>query len=150
MGDGRPQPPNLDGAIQTRRRKRVGILGIELDHHNVMSMPLINTGAVKITIPIPTLDGHIVRTGKKVRERGMHLHIPDVIPMRFKVLNLLHSVVIVHPDPHIVTRGHEPLFAGDEFGAADGEFGHLEGFDVGAAFVVPDGDVAGVEGGEGP
>ena len=70
--------------------------------------------------------------------------------MGLKVLDLLHGIVIVNAQSHIVRGGNEPLFARDEFGAADGKLGHLKGFDVRAGFVVPDGDVAGVEGGEGP
>jgi hypothetical protein len=113
-------------------------------------MSLVDAGAVEVTIPIPTFDGHIVRTGKEYGQGGMNLHITDVIPVSLKVLNLLHGVVIVNADAHIVAAGHEPLLPRDEFGASDGQFGHLKGFDVGSRFVVPNGDVAGVEGGEGP
>ena len=70
--------------------------------------------------------------------------------MCLKVLNFFHGIVIVDSQSHIIRGGHEPLFAGDEFGTSDGEFGDLKGFDVGSGFVIPDGDIAGVEGGEGP
>lgn len=80
----------------------------------------------------------------------MDFHVADVVPVTFKVFNLLHGVIIIDTDAHIVTGGDEPLFTRDEFGTTDGELGHLECFDVGSGFVVPDGDVAGVEGREGP
>mmetsp|Transcript_22741 Transcript_22741/g.46790 ORF Transcript_22741/g.46790 Transcript_22741/m.46790 type:complete len:461 (-) Transcript_22741:119-1501(-) len=146
----RSQPPDLDGAIQRRRGEGIGVFGIELDHHDVVRMPLEQLRAIEAPVPVPALDGHVVGTGQKVRQRGVHLHIPDVVGMRLEVLDLLHGVVIVHAQAHVVRRGDEPLFARDEFGAADGQLGDLEGFDVGARFVVPDGHVAGVEGGEGP
>lgn len=106
--------------------------------------------AVKIMIPVPKLDGHIVTTSEEVRQGGMDLDISDIIGMSLKVLNFLHGVVIVNPNPHIVTRADNPLLAGDEFGTSDWQFGHLEGLDVGSRFIVPDGHVARVECGEGP
>mmetsp|Transcript_6221 Transcript_6221/g.8142 ORF Transcript_6221/g.8142 Transcript_6221/m.8142 type:complete len:154 (-) Transcript_6221:377-838(-) len=56
-----PQPPDLNTAIQTSTRKRIRILGIELDLHHIMRMPLKELSAFKSTIPIPELDRHIVR-----------------------------------------------------------------------------------------
>lgn len=80
----------------------------------------------------------------------MHLDISNVVRVGFEILNLLHGIVVVNPQPHIVRAGYKPLFPRDEFGASHGQFGDFERFDVGAAFVVPNGDVAGVECGEGP
>mmetsp|Transcript_4721 Transcript_4721/g.10702 ORF Transcript_4721/g.10702 Transcript_4721/m.10702 type:complete len:228 (+) Transcript_4721:1933-2616(+) len=40
MGEGTPQPPNLDTAIQRSGCKRIRILGVELDHHDIVGMPL--------------------------------------------------------------------------------------------------------------
>mmetsp|Transcript_24115 Transcript_24115/g.50481 ORF Transcript_24115/g.50481 Transcript_24115/m.50481 type:complete len:234 (-) Transcript_24115:91-792(-) len=144
------QPPNLDAPIKTRRRKGVGIFGIELDHHNVVRMPLEQLGTIKPAIPIPALDGHIITARQKVRKGGMDLHVTDIITVRLEVLDLLHRVVIVHPQSHVVAGGDEPLFARDEFGASYREFGYLECLDIGSGFVIPDGDISGVEGGEGP
>jgi len=67
MGEGTPQSPNLNTAIERRRREGVRILGVELDHHDVVGMSLEELGAVESTIPIPALDGHII-TASRSRE----------------------------------------------------------------------------------
>mmetsp|Transcript_13695 Transcript_13695/g.29082 ORF Transcript_13695/g.29082 Transcript_13695/m.29082 type:complete len:337 (-) Transcript_13695:210-1220(-) len=150
MGEGTAQPPHLDAAIERRGGKGVGILGVELDHHDVVGVSLKELGAVEATVPIPALDGHIIATRQKVGKGRMHLHVSNVIGVGLEVLNFLHGIVIVDPQSHIVARGHEPLLSRDEFSASDRKLGHLEGLDVGSGFVIPDGDVAGVECGEGP
>mmetsp|Transcript_23077 Transcript_23077/g.35642 ORF Transcript_23077/g.35642 Transcript_23077/m.35642 type:complete len:215 (+) Transcript_23077:2412-3056(+) len=142
--------PNFDAPIKTGRGKGVSILGVEANHHDVVGMPFEELCVFKTTIPVPKLDGHIVTTSEEVWQGGMDLDISDVIGMSLKVLNFLHGVVVVHSDPHIVTRADDPLLAGDEFGTSYWQFGHLEGLDVGSRLIVPNGHVARVQCGEGP
>ena len=61
VGRSTPQPPNLNTAIQTSTHKRIRTLGVELDLHHIMRMPLKELSAFKSTIPIPEFDRHIVR-----------------------------------------------------------------------------------------
>jgi len=51
---------------------------------------------------------------------------------------------------HVVRRSDEPLFPRDELGASDGEVAEIEGLGEGGRLVVPEEDLAGVEGGKGP
>ena len=142
MWDWTAKSPDLDAPIQTSRGESVGILGVELDHHDIVRVPLEELSAFKIAIPIPQLDGHVVTASEEVGQGGVHLHISDVVGMSLKVLDFLHGVVVINPDPHVIARADNPLFASDEFGTADWQFGHLEGLDVGSRLVVPDGHVA--------
>ncbi len=146
----RSQSPDLNGTIQTRTGKGIRVLGVELDLHDIMLMPLKVLRAIKVLIPVPELDAHIIGTGEDVGEGGVHLDEADVIRMGLDLLDLLHGVVVVDSEFHVVGCGDEPLLARDEFGTADGKLGELEGFDAGSGFVVPDHDFSAVEGGEGP
>lgn len=114
-----PKSPNFDAPIQTGRGEGVRILGVEANHHDVVGMSLEELCAVKIAIPIPKLDGHIVTASEEVWQGGVDLNISDVIGMSLKVLNFLHGVVVVHSNPHIVARADDPLLAGDEFGTSN-------------------------------
>jgi hypothetical protein len=60
MGHVRPQPPNLDGSIQRRTGKGVGVLGIDLHLHHVVRMSLKHLRAIKAPVPVPELDGHVI------------------------------------------------------------------------------------------
>lgn len=147
---GTAEAPNLDGPIETGTGKGVGVLGIELDLHNVMSMTLEDLGAVETAIPVPKLDGHVIRGRHDVGKGRVDLHAADVVGVRLELLHLLHGVVVVNPQPHVVGGGEEPLLPGDELGASDGQLRQLEGFDARARLIVPDHNDAGVEGGQCP
>ena len=147
---GTAQTPNLDGPIETGTGKGISVLGIELDLHNVMSVPLEDLGAVETAVPVPKLDGHVVRGRDDVGEGRVNLDATDVVGVRLELPHLLHGVVVVNPQPHVVGGGEEPLLPGDELGASDGQLRQLEGFDARARLIVPDHDDAGVEGGQCP
>ena len=146
----RSQSPHLNGTVQTRTGEGIRVLRVELDHHDIMLMALKVLRAVKVLIPIPEFDGHIIRATEHVGEGGVDLDEAHVVGVGLEFLHLLHGVVIVDAEFHVVGGGDEPLLASDEFGAADGEVGELEGFGAGSGLVVPDHDLAGVERGEGP
>ena len=63
--------------------------------------------------------------------------------MRLKRRHLFVRVVIEDPELKVVAAGYEPVFAGDELGASDGDFGYFEGFGelVGCGVVDVDGAV---------
>ena len=56
-----------------------------------MGMSLEELCAVKIAIPVPKLDGHIVTTSEEVWQGGVDLNISDVIGMSLKLLSLQHQ-----------------------------------------------------------
>lgn len=147
---GRAKAPDLDALIQTATGKGVGVLGVELDLHDVVLVALKVLRALEVLVPVPELDGHVVGAAQNVRQGGVHLQVADVVLVRFHVSHLLHGVVVVHSESHVVRRRDEPLLASDELGAADGKIGQFEGLYAGRAFVVPNHDVSRVEGGEGP
>lgn len=141
----RAKAPNLDGTIQTGRRKSVAILGIKLDLHDIVRMPFEHLSAIKATIPIPQLDGHIVRRREHVGKRRMDFQGTNVICMSFKFLDFLHCVIVEDTETHIVGGCNEPLFSRDEFGASDGELREFKGLDANATFVIPNHDITTVE-----
>ena len=118
----RAKAPNLDGTIQTGRRKGIAILGIKLDLHDIVRMSFEHLRAIKATIPIPQLDGHIVRRREHVRKRRVDFQGTNVICMSFKLLDFLHCVIVEDTKTHIVGGCDEPLLSRDEFGASDRQF----------------------------
>lgn len=51
---------------------------------------------------------------------------PDVIRVCLKHLDLVHGVVIVDPDEHVVRPCDDPLLAGNELGGPHWQLAHLE------------------------
>lgn len=60
IGDWGAQVPDLDGVVKGCGRKGVWILGVKLDLHDVMGVPLEQHGAFPALLPIPRLDKHII------------------------------------------------------------------------------------------
>jgi hypothetical protein len=74
----------------------------------------------------------------------------DVIRVGLERMDLLVGVVVEDAELEVVRAGDEPVLAGDEAGAADGDLGDLEGLEDGAGVDVVDLDGAVVEAGEQP
>jgi hypothetical protein len=150
MGRVRSQSPYFNGAIQTGTGKGVCIFGVEFDLHDVVGVPLEHLGAIKATIPIPELDGHVVTAGQDIRQGRMDLETTNVVGMSFKFLDFFHGIVVEHAESHIIGRCQKPLLACDKLGASHGQFADLKGLDTAAAFVVPDHHIATVQGSKDP
>lgn len=146
----RPQPPHLDGSIQRGTAKGIGILGINLDLHDVMGVAFKHLRTIKPAIPIPQFNRHVVRGRQYVGERGVHFERSNVIRVAFKFLDFFHGIVIKDAEAHIVTGGNEPLFAFDKLCAADWQFGNFKGLCETARFVIPNHDMSRVQGGQDP
>lgn len=68
----------------------------------------------------------------------MHGHTSDVVDVSLKRLQLLHRVVIVHTDKHIVTTADNPLLTGNEQTATDGLIGDFKRLDNRFCSIVVD------------
>ena len=144
------QAPDLDGAVERGGGEGISVLGVQLDLHDVVRVSLKRLRVSESLVPVPQLDGHVVGGGEDVGEGGVNFHAADVIGVRLEVGDLLHSVKVVYAEVHVVRRSDEPLFPRDELGASDGEVAEIEGLGEGGRLVVPEEDLAGVEGGKGP
>jgi hypothetical protein len=78
--------------------------------------------AIKIAVPVPQFDGHVVRRGQQVGQIGMHFKAPNVVGMTFKFLDFFHGIVVKNANAHVIGCRYEPLLAGHEFGASHGKF----------------------------
>lgn len=70
--------------------------------------------------------------------------------MSLKLFDLLHGIVVEDTQAHVIGGSQEPLLAGQELGAADGELAELKGLDANARLVIPDHDIARIQGSEDP
>lgn len=74
----------------------------------------------------------------------------NVIGVRLKLLDLFHGIVVEDTQAHVIGGCQEPLLAGQKLGAADGEIAELEGLDANARLIIPDHDIARIQGSEDP
>lgn len=101
-------------------------------------------------IPVPGFDSHIVTAGKDDRGRRMNGQASDIVRMGLESDNFFMGVVVEDAELVIVGASDEPVFASDEFDAADGDLGDLESFDDVAGVEIVDVNGAVVEAGEEP
>mmetsp|Transcript_8660 Transcript_8660/g.24429 ORF Transcript_8660/g.24429 Transcript_8660/m.24429 type:complete len:357 (-) Transcript_8660:37-1107(-) len=147
---GLPDAPHLDGVVQRRGGERVGVLGVEHDLHDVVRVALEHLRALPALLPVPQFDEHVVRAREQVRRRGVHRQAADVVGVGLKGLHLVHGVVVVHPDEHVVAPGHHPLLPRHELAGPHRQVRHLEALLQALVEVVPDVHVAIVQVGENP
>jgi hypothetical protein len=88
-----------------------------------MAMSFKDLGACPTAIPIPEFDEHIIRAGEDDRESGMDSDMANVIGVSFKLFDLVHGVVVVDTDHHVISAANHPLFTGNELGSTDCRFG---------------------------
>jgi hypothetical protein len=142
----RTEAPHLDGPIQRGTGKGIGILRVDLDLHDVMRMTLKHLRAIKVAIPVPQFNRHVVTRRQDVGKGWMHFEATNVISVRFKLFDLFHGIVIENAQAHIIGCGQEPLFASYKFGTADGQFRYLERFGQRTSFIIPNHDMTRVQG----
>jgi len=80
----------------------------------------------------------------------MNHYATYVVTVRFKHVQSLQSVVIEDPDGHVVRAGDNPVLPGYETSGSHGKIAHFEALDQSLALVVPNVDVAIVQGGQHP
>ena len=137
----RANAPHLDAAVERSRCERVRVLGVEGDHHDVVAVALVRMGVRESLVPVPHLDGHVVRRREHQRLVRVNGDAPDVVRVCLEGLDLLHRVVVVHADLIVVGARDDPLLARHEFGRAHRLVRHLEGLDQALRAVVPQEDV---------
>lgn len=64
--------------------------------------------------------------------------------------DLLPRIKVEDSKLHVVAGADEPVFPDNELGAPNGEVGDVEGLVEGGGLIIPQVDLAGVEGTEGP
>lgn len=53
-------------------------------------------------VPVPQLDQHVIRACQQVWLRWMDCNAADVVCVGLKGLDLVHGVVVVHSDKHVI------------------------------------------------
>lgn len=109
-------PLYLYGAIKRCTCKCVGVFWIKCHLHHIMGMPLKNLSTCPTFLPVPKLYEHIIRWWQHIRKGRMDSHTPNVICMCLKYFNLIHSVVIVYTNKHVISSSNNPLLAGYKLG----------------------------------
>ena len=122
----RVEAPNLDGAVQGRAGKGVGVLGVDRNLHHVVVVPLEDLDVLPAAVPVPQLDEHVVRGREDVRQRRVDGDRPDVVGVRLKRRHLLVRVVVEHAHLHVVRTRHDPVLAGDKLARAHRQLRHLK------------------------
>lgn len=84
-----------------------------------------------ILVPIPKLDRHVIGGTQNKRSVRMNLHKANVICVCLPFLHLLHSIVIIHAQLHIIRGGNYPLLSCNEFGASHRHLAQLKAFHKG-------------------
>ena len=109
----------LDGSIERCRSKRVGVLRVEDHHHGIVSVAFKDLHTLPTLVPVPQLDEHVVRGRQHVRLRRVDGKATDVIRMALEGLDLLHRVVVVDTNVHVISCRDNPLLSRDELGTTD-------------------------------
>jgi len=142
--------PYLDGPIQRRGGKRIAVLRVELDLHDIVSMSFKDLGALESSIPVPELDRHVIGGGQDIRQGRVNFQRPNVISVRIEFLNFFHGIVVEYTYAHVITRCEEPLLANDKFGTSDRQFTDFKRLDHASSFVIPNHDITRVQSGQDP
>ena len=82
-----------------------------------------------LLVPIPCLNCHIITTRQDNTCSWVYGKTSDVVRVCLKGRDLFVRVVVEDAELEVVGAGHEPVLAGDEADAADGDLGDLEGLD---------------------
>ena len=101
-------------------------------------------------VPIPCLDRHIVTAREDDACGGVNGKTSDIVGVCLKCRNLFMGVVVEDTKLEVVGAGDEPVLAGDEADATDGDLSDLKGLDHRASFMVVDVDRAVVKTSEDP
>jgi hypothetical protein len=94
--------PDLHRAIQRGRGESIRVFRVEAQMHDIVAVALEELGASPALLPVPQLDSHVVGGGEHQRERRMDSEATDKVRVGLKLLHLLHGVVVVDTDAHVV------------------------------------------------
>ena len=130
-GGGGVQSPHLDRVVQSARRERVTVLGIESDLHHVMRVAFVGlrvNGIAKsyshqlpVLLPVPQLDCHVVTAGEDQRLRRMDVDAANIVGVGIELghlgstgrreVHFLRCVVVVDSDFEIIAANDDPLLS---------------------------------------
>ena len=102
MRMGRSDAPDFDCTIQRCRSKSTRVFGIKFHLHHIMRVAFKRMHEFPSFLPIPHLDGHVVRAADKVRRDRMDGNPAEVIGVSLEGLDLVHRVVVVHTNRRIL------------------------------------------------
>mmetsp|Transcript_10932 Transcript_10932/g.24839 ORF Transcript_10932/g.24839 Transcript_10932/m.24839 type:complete len:201 (-) Transcript_10932:33-635(-) len=137
--------PNLDGTIQRTGCEDVSILRIPAAHHHIVCMALKDIAVRPILVPIPQLDGHVVRRCDDIRHARMYCYTSNIVCVRFKLVDLLKRVVVEHSNLHVIRSSDDPLLPRGKFCATYWKVTHLHLPQQCLGVVVPDEEVPRIE-----
>ena len=106
---------HLYSAIEGGTCKGVGVFWIKCHLHHVVRMPFKNLSTRPTFIPIPKLYKQVIRWRQYIWKCWMDSHTSNVVCMCFKNCNLIHSIVIVYTDKHVISSSNHPLLTSYKF-----------------------------------
>ena len=98
----RTQTPDLDCPVQTSGCEGVGIFWIDRETHDIMTVSFKDLHTLPLSVPIPQLDGHVVRGSEYERLCGMYDDSSDIVWMCFERGDLLGGVVVVDSELKVI------------------------------------------------
>lgn len=73
-------------------------------------MTLKDLSAHPTLLPVPKLYKHVIRWWQYIWKSWMNSHTPNIICMCLKNFDLVHCIVIVYPNKHVISTSNNPLF----------------------------------------
>ena len=109
-------PCYLYGAIKGCTCKSVGVFRIKSNLHHIMGMSLKYLSTSPSLLPVPKFYKHVIRWWQHIGKGRMDGHTSNVICMSLKNFNLIHCVVVVHTNMHVISSSNNPLLSCYELG----------------------------------
>lgn len=136
------EAPDLDCSIQTCGSKGIRILGVDGEAHDIVAVALEYLHALPALLPIPQLDGHVIRGSQHEGLRRVNGNGADVVGMRLERGDLFGRVVVVDSHLEVIGTANNPVLPCDEPAGTNGDIGEFESLDDLLSLVGPDVDVA--------
>ena len=101
--------------------------------HNIHSTYL---NVLPALVPIPSLDGHVIASGKDDTRRRVNSQAANVVRVRLERRNFFVCVVVKYTQLEVVRASDEPVLARDEFDTSHRNFSDFECLDYRACFMI--------------
>jgi hypothetical protein len=101
-------------------------------------------------VPIPKLDGHVIRAGQDKRLSGMDADGTNVIWVSLEAGNLLARIIVVYAKLEVITATDDPVLPRNEPTSSDGDISDFERLNSLLGFVRPDVNMSRVESRQNP
>lgn len=80
----------------------------------------------------------------------MHRYTSDIITVCFKRMNAFQRIIIKHSNLHVIGTSDNPVLAWHKFGSPYRQIAYFECFHQGLRLVIPDIDIALIQGAQHP